>query len=222
MRKQKKIRTIKLTWYTDPGHSWLRVSYRDIQFLGLNKPGTISHFSYQSPKGTYWYLEEDNDARVLLDAIQSRTDCLPQFSIDRHASHQSVVRHYRSIPFYDVVYYANHSLVQRIESTARFIQTYLIRDYAIPTRESIAALSYTFALDMLDLLIDTIKNRAFAFSLICDQVTGDCLATNDLVLIQTYANHTVEKIAMAFKDQANNSTESVHRLGYLGQFTVTK
>ena len=47
-------------FYTDPGHSWLRVLRTEIETI----KGQISSFSYQN--GKYVYLEEDCDAGIFL------------------------------------------------------------------------------------------------------------------------------------------------------------
>jgi len=85
-----KIRTIPLQWYSDPGHSWLRVSRKDADHLGiLNR---ISAFSYQSESNRILYLEEDCDAPILLDALSKSTDSLPNYRIDRHTNKRSRVK----------------------------------------------------------------------------------------------------------------------------------
>ena len=47
----------KYTFYTDPGHGWLRVPMTEI--VALNIADKISSYSYQ--KNGYVYLEEDCD-----------------------------------------------------------------------------------------------------------------------------------------------------------------
>jgi hypothetical protein len=50
------------TFFTDPGHGWLRVPRRDLQILYISR--RITPFSYQ--KGAFVYLEEDCDASLFL------------------------------------------------------------------------------------------------------------------------------------------------------------
>lgn len=85
-----KIKTIPLKWYTDPAHGWLRVSRKDCERLGILDQ--ISSYSYESRYGHILYLEEDNDAQVLLKALEQSTQYLPQYSIDKHVNTASRIR----------------------------------------------------------------------------------------------------------------------------------
>jgi len=58
--------TLKLTFYTDPGHGWLRVRKEVLFELGIHKD--ISTFSYHN--GRYAYLEEDCDAPRLINKLE--------------------------------------------------------------------------------------------------------------------------------------------------------
>ena len=49
-------RTTEYVWYSDPGHTWLRVPMEDVRESGAE----ISAYSYQHDG--YAYLEEDCDA----------------------------------------------------------------------------------------------------------------------------------------------------------------
>lgn len=52
------------TYFTDPGHGWLRVKHAELRALGIaNK---ISPYSYM--KGDYVYLEEDCDMATFMRA----------------------------------------------------------------------------------------------------------------------------------------------------------
>jgi uncharacterized protein with PIN domain len=87
---------IKLQWYSDPGHAWLKVSRADVQKLGLCAE-SFTHFSYQSPKGNTFYLEEDCDAPLLLDTLRRSTQYLPTYRIDRYTNGRSHIRLMRSL-----------------------------------------------------------------------------------------------------------------------------
>lgn len=52
------------TFFSDPGHAWLKVPRSEIHDLGIRS--TISHCSYQ--RGNFVYLEEDCDASKFIDA----------------------------------------------------------------------------------------------------------------------------------------------------------
>ena len=64
------MRTINLKWYSDPSHAWLRISRKDADFLGILPQ--ITSYSYQSKHGNVLYLEEDQDAALVLDALMKR------------------------------------------------------------------------------------------------------------------------------------------------------
>ena len=55
---------MKYRFFSDPGHSWLEVSFEEIAHLGLQEQ--ITAWSYT--KGPYLYLEEDYDAPLFLQA----------------------------------------------------------------------------------------------------------------------------------------------------------
>ena len=55
---------MKVTYYTDPGHGWLRVPYSKLEAVGVQD--RISIYSYR--RGDYVYLEEDLDAGNFLEA----------------------------------------------------------------------------------------------------------------------------------------------------------
>jgi hypothetical protein len=57
--------TTRFTFHSDPGHAWLEVTSADLSEVGL-APASFSRFSYQD--GETFYLEEDCDATVFLDA----------------------------------------------------------------------------------------------------------------------------------------------------------
>jgi len=56
-----------LTWYTDPGHAWLRVHRDVLTAYGFNE-SDFSRFSYVDQYG-FLYLEEDSDAPKFLSAL---------------------------------------------------------------------------------------------------------------------------------------------------------
>lgn len=53
------------TFFTDPGHGWLAVSYSDVLAAGLD---LINFSRYSYAKGQTLFLEEDLDAGVFLKA----------------------------------------------------------------------------------------------------------------------------------------------------------
>ena len=72
------MKTLKLTFHTDPGHGWLEVDRADL--IALNIAHEISAYSYQ--KGTRAYLEEDCDAFRFVEAAKAAGWILNM--IDKH------------------------------------------------------------------------------------------------------------------------------------------
>ena len=64
------IRDTTYTFYSDPGHAWLRVPLSTLSRLDIRH--RISRFSYVSNDLSTAYLEEDCDASVFFDAYQQR------------------------------------------------------------------------------------------------------------------------------------------------------
>ena len=58
---------MKLSYYQDPGHGWVKVNKALLQRLGI--AGDISHYSYM--RGDCAYLEEDGDTSRLLQAAKA-------------------------------------------------------------------------------------------------------------------------------------------------------
>jgi hypothetical protein len=60
------MKTIKVKYYTDPGHGWIAVKRKLLEELRLLEK--ISSYSYT--KGKTVYLEEDCDARKFLETAK--------------------------------------------------------------------------------------------------------------------------------------------------------
>ena len=58
---------MKLHFYSDPGHGWVKVSKGLLFRLGILED--ITPYSYQ--RGEYAYLEEDCDAGTLVEALKA-------------------------------------------------------------------------------------------------------------------------------------------------------
>jgi hypothetical protein len=67
---------MKYTFYTDPGHGWLKVSMGDLKSLGIEN--AISGCSYVSRNGRFAYLEEDMDAGTFMRAFENTFGYKPQ------------------------------------------------------------------------------------------------------------------------------------------------
>lgn len=87
------------TFYCDPGHGWLKVSYKEIKRLGIQND--ITGHSYMRYNGESWdcYLEEDCDAPRFIEAKKALgEEVKPSY---RDSKKSSKVRSYYS---YDLRY----------------------------------------------------------------------------------------------------------------------
>jgi hypothetical protein len=119
---------IKLKWYSDPSHAWLRVLRKDAKALGILN--FISGFSYQSKNGNVLYLEEDRDATLFLNALIAQGDKYdPQWGcrVDEK-DRLSGIRKYDSfithrLPVCYTVYRKQHNLWVKVKLVNEFIVT---------------------------------------------------------------------------------------------------
>jgi hypothetical protein len=79
---------MKFTYYTDPGHGWIRVKKQLL--IQLNIAFDISNYSYM--KGNSAYLEEDCDLQKLSDALIKVGKTLEL--IQKHTNKNSRIRSY--------------------------------------------------------------------------------------------------------------------------------
>lgn len=84
------------TFYSDPGHGWLKVDLKDLINLGILDQ--ISNFSYarKGKKSISVYLEEDMDAGIFLKAISS-LGISPKFNEKNCRHKSSKIRKYQSL-----------------------------------------------------------------------------------------------------------------------------
>lgn len=61
------------TYFTDPGHGWLKVPADDL--VQLHIEDKVSYCSYISPSGKFAYLEEDCDAPMFEKAYKALIGC---------------------------------------------------------------------------------------------------------------------------------------------------
>jgi hypothetical protein len=85
-----KMKTLKLKFYSDPGHGWLACKVDLLVKLGINK--TISRFSYV--KGGTAYLEEDCDASRLIHALKAAN--IEHTIESKNTNRYSPIRNYQS------------------------------------------------------------------------------------------------------------------------------
>ena len=92
------MKSIKRTFYSDPGHSWLCVDYNELVELGIHDK--ISPCSYrQSGKivgNDLVYLEEDCDAGVYINAVNKKGYTVK--FVEKHTNQDSPIRSYA--PYY--------------------------------------------------------------------------------------------------------------------------
>ena len=79
---------MKFTYYTDPGHGWVKVPRSLLAKLGINHK--ISTYSYE--RGDNVYLEEDCDLSHLYQALESRGT--PVKLMTSHTNRSSKIRSY--------------------------------------------------------------------------------------------------------------------------------
>lgn len=84
MKSQKPI---KLTFFANPGHAWLRVPHSLIEKVGVTNQ--ISSYSYKTK--LYGYLEEDCDAPRFLDAAEKAG--LTLSIVDKYSENYSPYKH---------------------------------------------------------------------------------------------------------------------------------
>tara|TARA_S200002703_G_scaffold149583_1_gene147322 strand:- start:217 stop:492 length:276 start_codon:yes stop_codon:yes gene_type:complete len=83
-------KTITKTFYSDPGHAWLKVDITDLVDLGLER--SITAHSYR--RGSSVFLEEDQDATAFIKRHQQK---YPNYQLKfngRHTDLRSKIRSY--------------------------------------------------------------------------------------------------------------------------------
>ena len=83
-------KTITKTFYSDPGHAWLKVDIVDLVDLGLER--SITAYSFR--RGSSVFLEEDQDATTFIKRFQRRH---PNYQLkfdDQHTNQRSKIRSY--------------------------------------------------------------------------------------------------------------------------------
>jgi hypothetical protein len=81
---------MKLTYFTDPGHGWVKVPRKLLERLSI--ADKISSYSYS--RGDSVYLEEDCDLGRLYNATDKRGIKIDL--VTRHTNRQSKIRSYNS------------------------------------------------------------------------------------------------------------------------------
>ena len=79
------------TFYSDPGHAWLKVSVKDALAVGLSNQD-FSTYSYY--RNGFFYLEEDLDAGVFIQAYIAKNGQPPQFRESVARERSSRIRTY--------------------------------------------------------------------------------------------------------------------------------
>lgn len=86
------MKSIKRTFYSDPGHGWLCVNYAELEELGIHDK--ISPWSYRNYDLAY--LEEDCDATVYINAV-NKLGYTVEF-VEKNNNQESPIRSYD--PYY--------------------------------------------------------------------------------------------------------------------------
>ena len=82
---------MKLTYFTDPGHGWVKVPRKLLERLSI--ADQISRYSYS--RGDSVYLEEDCDASLFFNAYKDKYGVDPKHDY-RHTNNRSPIRNYDS------------------------------------------------------------------------------------------------------------------------------
>tara|TARA_R110000737_G_scaffold166427_1_gene193575 strand:+ start:141 stop:416 length:276 start_codon:yes stop_codon:yes gene_type:complete len=83
-------KTITKTFYSDPGHAWLKVDITDLVDLGLER--SITAYSFR--RGSNVFLEEDLDATTFIKTFQRKN---PDYQLkfdDQYTDQLSKIRNY--------------------------------------------------------------------------------------------------------------------------------
>jgi len=73
-------------FYSDPGHGWLKVSKKELEYLGI--ADKITPYSYM--RGAYAYLEEDCDVTTFVEILKKTGDTRTfQEMIKEHSANKS-------------------------------------------------------------------------------------------------------------------------------------
>ena len=81
---------MKLTYFADPGHGWVKTPRKLLTKLGI--ADKISPYSYS--RGDYAFLEEDCDLSVLIKALEQRGIKLDL--VGKTTNRQSKIRSYNT------------------------------------------------------------------------------------------------------------------------------
>lgn len=85
---------MKLHFFHDPGHGWLKVPIKLLKKLGIEND--ISSYSYI--RSEYAYLEEDTDVSLFYTTMKKANK--PFDIIESHTNNQSKIRNYDSYQNY--------------------------------------------------------------------------------------------------------------------------
>lgn len=82
-------------FYADAGHGWLMVTESDMADVGL----TVEDFSrYSYVNGPRYYLEEDADASLFIEAYRATNGAMPEILEHVETCGDSLIRTYSRLP----------------------------------------------------------------------------------------------------------------------------
>ena len=89
------MKTLTFHYYADPGHGWVKVSFRHLErIVGKHWRSLFTPYSFE--RGEYAYLEEDEDVSRFIDCCRG-AGIEPVFRDHTCASRQSRIRNYSSL-----------------------------------------------------------------------------------------------------------------------------
>ena len=83
------------TYYTDPGHGWVKVPLKLLASLGI--AGKMSRYSYM--RNGFGYLEEDCDASIFMNAFRVKYGIDPIIREQCAREKRSKIRSYETFNF---------------------------------------------------------------------------------------------------------------------------
>ena len=89
------IKNKTFTFFSDPGHGWLRVSQAACNAIGLSA-FDFTRYSYQDKTGVQFFLEEDCDAGRFIEKFKAIYGQNPK--IDEHYCERTRIRNMRRLP----------------------------------------------------------------------------------------------------------------------------
>lgn len=149
-----KAHKITAKWYSDPQHSWMRISYKNCEILRI--ADKISSYSYKSTSGKWIYLEEDCDAPLAIKAAIELAIPLT-FLNESHTNGRSHIRLYKPYcrTYCRTVMRGDSDLFSKLDQIEDYIKLHADPSYSIPR----PSLEYPWSLDDFYTVLDIAREK---------------------------------------------------------------